>query len=50
MAEEELGVEAFITSIRLCLMFPDLDTEFFKLLAHDFEHLALVCGQLTAGK
>jgi len=50
MAEEKLGVEAFITSIRLCLMLPDLDTEFFKLLAHDFEHLAPVCGHLTAGK
>ncbi len=50
MAEEELGVEAFIASIRLCLMFPDFDAEVFELFAHKFERLAPVCGHLTAGR
>lgn len=50
MAEEELGGEVFADSIRLCLMFPDFDAEVFELFAHEFERLAPVCGDLTAGR
>jgi hypothetical protein len=50
MEEGVPGGEVFADSTRLCLMFHDLDAEVFELFAHDFEHLAPVCGDLTAGR